>query len=148
MRVRTLLAAALLTVTAATAASAYRFFFADRLAEQLEQQVGTSVFVVDELVRVWSYQDVDGYVRFDTRRFRCAVPASATESIAYLREVQRRREQGDTTPPLLALFGKLARPPLWGPVLAGQEDGVASEQIVLVCDRIEKPRKRFFLEGH
>ncbi len=103
--------------------------------------------VVDELVALWEFQDVDGYVRFDTRRFRCAVPAHATEAIAYLREVARRRREGDRRRPLLALYATVQRAPLWGRVAAGEAEGVASEQIVLVCDRIERPRWRFFEEG-
>ncbi|GIW71209.1 MAG: hypothetical protein KatS3mg102_0751 [Planctomycetota bacterium] len=149
MRLRSTLPAALvLLALAAGSASGYRFFFADRLAESLEQHVGSRVKVVDELVEIWDYQDVQGYLRFDTRRFRCAVPNHRTEDIALLREIARRRAEGAVEPPLIAIYGTVSREPLWGRVAAGEGAGVASETIVLLADRIERPRRRFFLEGY
>jgi hypothetical protein len=148
MGLRTAVAAALLLIVGATAASAYRYHYAEQLERNLEDRIGSQVMVVDELVRVWAFEDVSGYVRFDTRRFRCAVPASQTEAVAYLREVQSRQAEGYNEPPLVALFATAAREPIWGPVTGGQSQGVASEQILLICDRIERPRSRFWVEGY
>ena len=106
------IAAVLLIVGTAGVASAYDYFFVDTLERQLDAHVDRKVMVVDKLVSIWEYQDVDGHLRFDTEHFRCAIPHTATDSIAYLREVAEKRKQGDVTPPLLALFGEVKR--RWG----------------------------------
>lgn len=126
----------------------YDYFGAAELEREIEARKGQKVMVVDTLVRIWKDQDVNGYLRFDTERFRCAVPNTQTEAIAYLRELAKKREEGDRTPALVALFATVERAPLWGEVKGGQEDGVESEQILLICDRVEQPRGRFFEEGH
>lgn len=144
----TLALAALLVGLVAGAAHAYSYFRAAELDRQIADRVGEEVMVVDRLVKIWSYQDVDGYLRFETERFRCAVANTETESIAILREIAKNRADGNPTPPLVALFGNVTRAPLWGEVKGGESDGVVSEQIVLVCDRIEVPRARFYVDGH
>ncbi len=154
MSIRTVRLAALalalaLSGAAALAESSYRFFFAKDLAAKLESHVGQSVKVVDELAKIWESQEIEGHLRFDTAHFRCVVPTSATESIAYLREVQKAIEEKKARiPPLVAIYGAVSREPLFGEVKGGEDAGVASEAILLKADRIEKPRDRFWEEGH
>lgn len=150
---RTLGSALLVGALAAGAAAvaedekSYQFFFPKSLASEAEKHVGKPVKVVDTLVKIWEAQEIEGYLRFDTLHFRCAVPASETESIAYLREVLKlRHERKDATPPLVAIYGTLAREPLFGPVKGGEEAGVASEEILIKVDKVERPRDRFWDE--
>jgi len=139
---------ALLLATASTA-FAYRFFLVSDLAREAEQHVGTKIKVVDTLVKIWQEQELKDYLRFDTTQFRCAVPTSETESIAYIREVLKNHDERKVTiPPLVAIYGTLSRAPLWGRVAGGEEQGVASEQIVIIVDRVERPRDRFWEEGY
>jgi hypothetical protein len=133
------------------ASPSYRFFFPQDLAQKQEEFVGTGVKVVDELCKIWEDQQVEGYLRFDTKFFRCAVPTTDTEGIALLREVQKTHDdKSDSTPPLVAVYGILGRAELFGPVKDGKDAGVASEEILIKVDKIEKPRKRFWDEpqGH
>jgi hypothetical protein len=133
----------------ATAGTSYQFFFAKDLAVHAEQNVGKGVKVVDELCKIWESQDVPGYIRFDTKYFRCAVPDTETESIAYLREVEKKHSAKESSiPPLVAVYGTLGREPLFGPVKGGAGAGVASEQILIKVDKVEKPRDRFWEEGN
>ncbi len=134
-------------VALADGATSYRFFFPQDLFAHREEFVGTGVKVVDELCKIWEDQQVQGYLRFDTKYFRCAIPDTQTESIAYLREVQKAHAEGkDTTPPYVAVYGILGREPLFGPVAGGQDAGVASEEILIKVDKVEKPRQRFWDE--
>jgi hypothetical protein len=134
---------------AALAEDPHRFFFAKDLAADLENQVGKGVKVVDEFVKIWESQEIEGYLRFDTTHFRCAIPTDQTESIAYLREVQKTLEEGKSAiPPLVAVYGTVAREPLFGEVKGGADAGVASEHILIKVDKVEKPRERFWDEGH
>lgn len=134
---------------AALAETSYQFFFAKDLADHVEKHLGKGVKVVDTLVKVWEAQDVPGYLRFDTLHFRCAVPDTETESIAYLREVMKAREEKkQSVPPLVAVYGTLGREPLFGPVKGGADAGVGSEQILIKVDKVEKPRQRFWEEGN
>jgi hypothetical protein len=131
--------------------TSYRFFFPQDLAQKQEEFVGTGVKVVDELCKIWEDQQVQGYLRFDTKYFRCAVPDTDTEGIALLREIQKTHdEKTDSTPPLVAVYGILGKEELFGPVKDGKDAGVASEHILIKVDKIEKPRKRFWDEpqGH
>ena len=137
---------ALALVAATATAYAYQYFSAVELKAQLADRVDTKVKVVDRLIKVWEFQGSDGYIRFDTKQFRCVVPTSKTEAIAYLRKVEKGLKAGDAEPPLLALYGKVSREPVFGPVRAGQSQGVVSEQILIVCDQIKRPRQRFWLE--
>ena len=151
------LVAVVACLLSAGVAQAYSFFFAVELDRHLEKQVGEQVMVVDKLNRIWEHQEVDGYLRFDTERFRCAIPNTETDAIAYLREVQAARTEkvddegkrtSDRTLPLIAIYGTVTREPLWGEVKGGEAEGVVSEQIVIIADKVEKPRARFFDEGH
>lgn len=127
----------------------YRFFFAKDLAARIENEVGKGVKVVDVLAKIWESQEIDGWIRFDTEHFRCVVPAAETESIAYLREVQKALdEKRSAVPPLVAIYATVSREPLFGPTKGGESEGVASEEILLKADRIERPRERFWEEGH
>jgi hypothetical protein len=45
--------------------------------------------------------------------------------------------------PIVTLFGKVKRADFWGPV-QGKEEGVRTEQITIVVDRVEKPRDRWY----
>ncbi|HVY62364.1 MAG TPA: hypothetical protein VHF22_11960, partial [Planctomycetota bacterium] len=123
----------------------------------LPKQVGKAVKVVDRLVKIWDYQKEGESIRFDTELFRCAIPASETESIAYLREVMARqdaKQEGDglktpdTTPPLVCLYGNVARSELWGKPKDGKDAGRDEDEIVIMVDKVEKPRQRFFDEGY
>ena len=129
------------------APKSYRFFFPQDLAEKQDEFVGTGVMVVDELCKIWESQETEGLLRFDTKYFRCAVPNTESESVALLREVQKNHdEKKDSTPPLVAVFGTVSRQALFGPVKGGKDEGVASEHVVIMVDRCEKPRKRFWDE--
>jgi len=46
--------------------------------------------------------------------------------------------------PVLTIFGQVQRADLWGPV-RGKEAGVATESITIIVDRVEKPRRRWYL---
>jgi hypothetical protein len=48
--------------------------------------------------------------------------------------------------PIVTVFGTVARADFWGPV-RGRENGVATEAITVVVDRVEKPRDRWYEEG-
>src|SRR5262249_31751624 len=148
------IAAALVLAFTSTAA-AYEYFFAEQLERQLPKMVGKQVKVVDKLVKVWEQQEVEGFIRFDTTRFRCAIPASETEGIAYMRELQKRGEGQNenglirgagAAPPLIAVYGTVQRPAFWGKPREGKDSGVAEDQIVIVADKVEKPRQRFWDE--
>jgi hypothetical protein len=110
--------------------------------------VGPKVKTVDEVVAIYpeDHQSSEGFLRFDTYHFRCAIPTSDTEGIALMRELEEKRAKGDSTPFLLALSGTVARPEIFGKIARGYDDGVRPEQIVLVVDKVEKPRRRYFLE--
>lgn len=48
--------------------------------------------------------------------------------------------------PIVTVFGTVARADFWGPV-RGQDQGVATEAITIVVDRVEAPRRRWYEEG-
>jgi hypothetical protein len=53
-----------------------------------------------------------------------------------------------TIPPLVAIYGTIGREPIFGPVKGGEDAGVASEEIIIKADKVEKPRERFWEEGN
>jgi hypothetical protein len=139
-------AALALVCAVAGSAYAYNHYMSRHLARELQDRVGERISVVDKVVKEWTLQESHGYLRFDTERFRCAIPSSDFNSIAVPRDVIERRRRGDRTLPLVHMFGVVSREPIFGRVAGGKEDGVASEQILILCDRVEKPRGRFFDE--
>jgi hypothetical protein len=145
-------AAALFLGAALALAADYEFFLSNDLKASLPKQVGKAVKVVDRLVKIWEYQKEGESIRFDTEKFRCAIPASETESIAYLREVMKGQEGVDktpsTTPPLVCIYGTVTRSELWGKPKEGKEAGKEEDEIVIMTDKVEKPRQRFFDEGY
>lgn len=48
--------------------------------------------------------------------------------------------------PLVTVFGTVARADFWGDVV-GKEEGVATERVTIVADRVERPRRRWYEEG-
>jgi hypothetical protein len=144
--------AAALVLALSSTALAYQYFFAEELEASLAKQVGKQVKVVDKLVKIWEQQEVEGYLRFDTHYFRCAIPASETEGIAWLRELMKKQEGTDKTPeaipPLVAIYGTVQRPQFWGKPKEGKGEGVPEDQIMIVVDKVEKPRARFWEEGY
>lgn len=48
--------------------------------------------------------------------------------------------------PIVTIYGTVARADLWGPV-RGKDQGVATEQISIVVDQVEQPRRRWYEEG-
>ncbi len=48
--------------------------------------------------------------------------------------------------PIVTVYGTVARADLWGPV-RGKDQGVATEQITIVVDSVEQPRRRWYEEG-
>lgn len=50
--------------------------------------------------------------------------------------------------PIVTVYGTVARADFWGPVDGGAKGaGVATEQITIVVDKVEKPRARWYEEG-
>jgi hypothetical protein len=45
--------------------------------------------------------------------------------------------------PLVTVFGTVARADFWGPV-KGKDNGVATEAITIVADKVERPRERWY----
>ncbi len=146
------LAVAALVLAPAAASFAYQYFDAHDLARQLEAKPGTKVKVIDEVTHIYpeesnSFADsVEPHLRFDTYHFRCAIPMSDTEGVALLRELEERRAKNDPTPVLVALYATVTNSELWGPVAGGKDDGVVAEPIVLHVEKVEKPRRRYYLE--
>ncbi len=150
---RTLALAAALVLALATPALAYQFFLVKDLEASLPQQVGKQIKVVDKLVKVWEYQEVEGYIRFDTHHFRCAIPATETEGIAFLRELLKAQEGAEgkspvATPPLVAILGTVKQPDFWGKPVEGRDKGIPEDQYTIVADKVEQPRARFFEEEY
>jgi len=134
--------------TAAVAEDAYRFFMVDHLRETLPQQVDKPVKFVDKLVKIWAHQKDGEPIRFDTHNFRCAVPADKTEEIALIRELMKLQDGVDKTPealpPLVAISGTVVRNPLFGkPKDEAKGEGKAEDELIILVDKIEKPRARF-----
>lgn len=48
--------------------------------------------------------------------------------------------------PIVTVYGTVTRADFWGPV-RGKEQGVATEQITIVVDQVEQPRRRWYEEG-
>mgnify|MGYP001496021759 CR=1 FL=1 len=48
--------------------------------------------------------------------------------------------------PLVTVFGTVARADFWGEVV-GKEEGVSTERVTIVADRVERPRRRWYEEG-
>lgn len=46
--------------------------------------------------------------------------------------------------PIVTVFGKVDRAELWGPIARGAEGSVDTERVVIVADRAEKPRQRWY----
>jgi hypothetical protein len=86
------------------------------------------------------------------------------EVTAQIEEVNRQQAKGKLTPsqgadkrrelywelhriwknqPIVTLFGTVDRADFWGPV-RGKAEGVATETITIVVDRVDKPRKRWY----
>jgi hypothetical protein len=71
------------------------------------------------------------------------VPKELGEAVAYLRYTNRVKNERK----LVMLWGKVEKIPLWYPVdntYGAVEAGTRSEQILLVCDKIARPRPRYF----
>lgn len=136
-------------LVAASTALAYQYFSRAQLFRELEAHVGKKVHFVDELVKVYpdEIQKLDGYLRFDTRQFTCAIPVSNQEGVAYLKELAAKRAKlpvEDATPQWIAIYGDVVRPDWWGPVADGAEDGVVPETIAIAVDKVERARQRYF----
>ena len=138
-------AIALIILATTASAYAYRYFSREDLARDLAKVVGQKVKVVDEVEEIWDYQEVDGYLRFDTVYFRCIISKKHTESIALLRNIHSRKDKKKIVKKIIAVYGTVERPEFWGEV-KGKEEGVCSEEIVIVVDKVEIPRKRYFKE--
>ena len=151
---RAALALALVATVLTSSAFAYQFFFAKELEKTLPEHVGKQVKVVDKLVKIYEHQEIEGFFKFDTYRFRCVIPASETEGIAFLRELLAKQEGADGQSPdgrepLVAIYGTVTNgSKFWSP--GGKEPGAgtAEDQIVIAADRVEKPRDRFHEEGY
>jgi hypothetical protein len=48
--------------------------------------------------------------------------------------------------PIVTVYGKVVRADFWGPV-KGADQGVATESISIVVDRVERPRQRWYEDG-
>jgi hypothetical protein len=146
------LGALLLCLIFASTAFAYQFFLAADLEKDMAKHVGKQVKVVDKLLKIWENQELEGYLKFDTEKFRCAIPTSETEGIAYLRELMKNQDgvdkTPDATPPLVAIYGTVQRPTFWGKPKEGKEAGIDEDQLMIVVDKVERPRDRFWEEGH
>ena len=139
----------------ALAADEYRFFLVDHLSETetLTANVDKPVKFVDKLVRIWAFQKDGEPIRFDTGHFRCAVPADKSEDIALIRELMKLQDGVDKTPeaapPLVAVSGTVVRNPLFGkPKDEAKGAGREEDELIILVDRIEKPRARFAEEGY
>jgi hypothetical protein len=85
------------------------------------------------------------YYKFDTYLFRCVVPKSLRESVAYVRYVNQIKNEKR----LLMIWGRVEKIPLFLPVdneYGAQEAGTKSEEIFIVCESIKRPRERYFEE--
>ena len=127
---RAAIALCLVATVLTSSALAYQFFFAKDLEKTLAQQVGKQVKVVDKLVKIYESQEVQGYIKFDTYRFRCLIPQSETEGIAYLRELLKNQEGGegkspDGREPLVAIYGTVANGSKFWP--GGKEAGAGGD---------------------
>lgn len=139
----------------ALAADEYRFFLVDHLSEEdtLKANVDKPVKFVDKLVRIWEYQKDGEPIRFDTDHFRCAVPADKSEDIALIRELMKQQDGVDKTPealpPLVAISGTVVHNPLFGkPKDESKGAGREEDELIILVDKIEKPRARFQEEGY
>lgn len=48
--------------------------------------------------------------------------------------------------PLVTVFGTVARADFWGEVV-GKDEGVSTERVTILADRVERPRRRWYEEG-
>lgn len=148
----------------------YRYMSREKLKAEIKDWVGKGVTCVDRLVMLYD-REQQGYIRFDTRYFRCAIKSSdptaallkkayanatkgfkdLTKKLEEEKDPAKRREllwevhKRWKDKPLVKLYGKVDRPKLFGDV-KGESNGVVSELIIIMCDRVEKPRKRFYDE--
>jgi hypothetical protein len=144
-----LLAGAALGGGGALAEGGHRFFLVDHLEEALPTLVGEPVRFCDKLVKVWEHQQDGAPIRFDTHHFRCAVPADKSEEIALIRELlqQQAGQEGKNpvaVPPLVVISGTVVRNPLHGaPKDESKSEGRAEDELIILVDKVEKPRERF-----
>ena len=153
MKMNRILVAALviLALGYGPAALAYEYVQRHFLKRDIEKYIGKKIKVVDELVRIWGAKDAPGHVRFDTVMFRCAIAEDNTAGREYLNSLIRPRNPDQKPEPLLCdIYGSFQRVTYWGDVEGqgknsdAKEKGVTPEEIVLVVDRVERPRKHFY----
>lgn len=126
---------------------AYKYWDRDELSEDLDDQVGTKVKVVDEILSTYpDRQSIPGFFKFDTTHFRCLIPNDKTEAIDHVKKTATERAQGSRrTKRLVTLEGTVERKEVYGKV-DGKGSGVSSEQIFLVVDKASRPRARYYKE--
>jgi hypothetical protein len=150
----------------------FRFLSREKLSQELKKWVGKKVTVTDRVAMIYT-GTYKGHMMFDTHYFRCAIPQGA-EGADYLKDVFKTmktnfkdlREELKTAKSksarnevakkiykrwkkkaIVTIFAEVKRPEFWGKVDAAAKGAdVVSERIVLVCERAEKPRKRWYKE--
>lgn len=153
-------------------ADGYRFVRREQLNRDLKKWVGKKFTTTDKITMVYT-KSVKNHLIFDTTYFRCAIPTSG-EGSDYINTIMDtakkqykdlRKELKDAKTesaraavmkkifkrwkklPIVTIFGEVKRPEFWGKVdPSAKGAGVVSERIVLVLDKAEKPRKRWYKE--
>jgi hypothetical protein len=159
----------------------YQYVEKDDLNNHLEEFVGKKVKFVDELAVFWDdptehdsqaaleeakekgYKDefdnqtlaAKGWLKFETFYFRCIIDSNITESVNYLRAVNRSKPYEEMKAlraerKLLCVWGTVERTTLFGEVDStpgGAKDmGTVPELIVIKVDKVERPDDRYFKE--
>ncbi len=122
----------------------YRYFDREDLFREREKWVGTGAVVTDVLMKVWEHQEVKGYLKFETRYFRCAVKADS-EAAEMIKQLAEQLDDGGKGKRLVTVWGLVDRPEFWGEV-SNQDEGVDTETIWIVADNVTKPREHHFLD--
>ncbi|RME86766.1 MAG: hypothetical protein D6785_02835 [Planctomycetota bacterium] len=158
----------------------YQYFARERLAKNLKKfyikhhkKHGDKPFkvkIVDELVKIWKIQELDGgWVRFDTKYFRCIIQRSNSsrdpktgyprgyDLVRQVYEYQKKFKSAKKIKKtlkdpkkawlhygLLAIYGKVVYSNKWGEVGSGKDEGVKPEVLVIEVDEVRVPRSRFY----
>jgi len=169
----TVLMLGLILPLSSSQAGGYTFVQVWRLERDLEKWVGKKVTFTDKLA-VFYPKAKAGHVFFDTVHFACALPAGDSDGSQYLKDLHAKaltaysdlRKEMETAKgdearsrvvwkiykrwknkPIVTCFGTVSRKKIWGEVNPDAEgSGVVSERIIIVCDRVEKPRQRWYDE--
>jgi hypothetical protein len=150
----------------------FRFLKREKLSRELNKWVGKKVTITDRVAMIYK-AGPEGYLMFDTHYFRCAIPAGA-EGVDYIKDVfktmktnfkdlreelkkAKTESERNTISKkiykrwkkkcIVTIYAEVKRPEFWGKVDDGAKgSAVVSERIVLVCEKAEKPRARWYKE--